>query len=278
MTRQLRSLVPSTALLSRAAPYVLLSRLVDGIARPAWRLVTPQPLPPLRLIVRTGVGNNVLLPHYYYLTAGSSVWLYAFASGFADLESTIVDIGSGVGKTALTLRDLSYHGICFTGTYYGFDVDAEMVEWCRSAFPSDRFRFVHVDTHSGLYNPLGEREQHSLAVPDGSADLVFSQSLFSHLLEDGVRHYLHEGRRMLRPGGRLLMTFFCLDDLETLGMLGHRWSFCHAIGAARVEDERYPESAVAYSKSWMINAARDAGFESAEVVAPSYQSSLICTF
>ncbi len=277
VVRLLRRFIPSTALLSHSAAFGVLSRGVDLIVLPAWRLVTPQRLPPLRYIVRTGVGNNVFFPHYYYLTAGADLWTFILGNGYATLDSTIVDIGSGIGKAALTLRDFDYLGSRFTGQYYGFDVDEEMVEWCAHAFPSDRFHFEHVDTRSSVYNPDGSAISPALTVADGAADLVIAQSLLSHLLEDDVVHYLREAHRMLGHGSRMMATVFCLDDLEEQGNLGGRWTFGHRVGAAHVENQRFPESAVAYTRAWMIDAARAAGFSQADVLAASYHSILLCT-
>jgi SAM-dependent methyltransferase len=277
VVRFVRRFIPSTALLSHSAAFGVLSRGVDLVALPAWRLVTPQRLPPLRYIVRTGVGNNVLFPHYYYLTAGADLWTFILGNGYATLDSTIVDIGSGIGKAALTLRDFDFLGNRFTGQYYGFDVDEEMVEWCAHAFPSDQFHFEHVDTRSSVYNPDGSPVPPALTVADGAADLVIAQSLLSHLLEDDVVHYVREAHRMLSPDSRMMATIFCLDDLEEQGNLGGRWTFGHRIGAAHVENPRFPESAVAYSRAWMVDTAREAGFSHAEVLAASYHSILLCT-
>ncbi len=276
LDRRIRKIVPSTAVLSRSKAFHALSLLSDAILRPLWRVSTRQPLPPLRLLVRTGVGNSLLFPHYYYLTAASSIWLHFFSQGYANLESDVVDIGSGVGKSAVALRDHQYMGSHFRGSYHGFDVDPEMVAWCRAHFPSDRFQFTRVDARSTVYNPAGTAEKQRLDRPDASADLVFSQSLFSHLLEGDIRHTLAESRRILRPGGVMLMTFFCMDDLRALDLLGGRWSFAHAIGPAFVENLSYPESAVAYDRDWMLEAARAAGFREARVILPSYQSTLEC--
>jgi SAM-dependent methyltransferase len=276
LERWIRKIVPSTAVLSRSAGFRILSRISDAVVRPIWRISTRQPIPPLATIVRTGVGNSLLFPHYYYLTASANIWLHFFAHGYATLDSDIVDIGSGVGKSAVALRDFGYMGERFTGSYHGFDVDAEMVAWCRAHFPADRFRFDRVDARSLVYNPEGRGEPPRLEREDASADLVFSQSLFSHLLEGDVRHYLAESHRVLRPGGVLLMTFFCMEDLQALALLGGRWSFSHRVGAAFVENLDYPESAIAYDREWMLAAARGAGFGTPRVILPSYQSTLEC--
>ncbi|CAA9311266.1 MAG: hypothetical protein AVDCRST_MAG68-1234 [uncultured Gemmatimonadetes bacterium] len=277
LDRLLRKLVPSTAILSRSAPGALALAATDLVARPLLRVFTSRPVPPLRYIVRTGVSNSIFFPHDYYLTSSGNTWMYFFATGAARLDSTIVDIGSGVGRTAVALRDFHYHGVKFTGTYHGFDVDRDMVEWCSRNFPGDRFRFHWVDAGSTVYNPGGVRDLHpALSVESGSVDLVYSHSLFSHLLEDDIQAYLAEGYRVLRPGGVLLMTFFCLEDMEELQLLGGRWTFRHTVGAARVENQKYPESAVAYPREWMMEAARRQGFSSVEVILPAHQSTLRC--
>lgn len=277
LDRFLRRIVPSTALVSRSAAGAPILATADLLGRRMMGIFSRQPVPPLRYIVRTGVGNSIFFPHYYYLTAAWPIWMYFFSRGIASLESRIVDIGSGVGKSAVALRDFGYNGERFRGHYHGFDVDRGMVDWSRAHFPADRFAFTWVDMNSRVYNPGGSvGNRPPLEYPESSADLVLSQSLFSHLLEDDIRHYLRESHRMLRPGGVMSMTFFCLDDLEALGLLGGRWTFRHAAGAARVENQRYPESAVAYRRDWMLEEARQAGFASAEVILPAPQSTLEC--
>lgn len=277
LDRLLRKIVPSTALLSRSAAGSAALGAADLIARPLLRVFTRRPVPPLRYIVRTGVGNSIFFPHGYYLTASYDVWLYFFAEGLAKLDSHVVDIGSGAGKSAVALRDFGYNGVRFTGKYHGFDIDPAMVEWCGRNFPDDRFRFTRLDIGSSVYNPGGGREaKPPLAVPDGTVDLVFSQSLFSHLLEADVEHYLAESFRVLRPGGAMMMTYFCPEDMEAQGLLGGRWTFEHRVGAALVENLEYPESAVAYSREWMEEAARRHGFGDVRTVLPAHQSTLRC--
>jgi SAM-dependent methyltransferase len=225
------------------------------------------------------VGNDIVAPHFYYLTSGANFWLYAFAQGWASLDSRVVDIGCGCGKTAATLRDFDYMDARFRGRYYGFDVDAEMVRWCKENFDPEHFTFTALPMFSAVYNPGGRSETGARleACDTGSIDLVFSQSLFSHLLEKDVCAYVRESARVLRTGGIMVMTFFCMDDLRKLGLLGDRWSFEHRIGNAYVENVRYPEAAVAYERDWMEEVCRSAGFSQVEVRLPAYQSTLVCT-
>jgi SAM-dependent methyltransferase len=275
--RWLRRLVPSTAVLSRSGWFYPLSLINDWTVGAASRAISKRRFPPMRYISRTGC-NDVVSPYFFYLTHGVNFWLYVFARGWANLNSRIVDIGSGCGKSAVTLRDFDYMGERFHGKYFGFDVDAAMVGWCSLNFDPQHFTFRAIDRFSSLYNPAGRSKAPARleGCDDNSIDLVFSQSLFSHLLEDDLRNYVRESWRVLRPGGIMAMTFFCMDDLRTLHLLGGRWNFVRRQGAAYVENDRYPEAAVAYEKSWVEQACRGAGFSKVETILPAYQSTVLC--
>ena len=195
------------------------------------------------------------------------------------LDSHIVDIGCGCGKSAAVLRDFSYADICFSGHYYGYDIDPDQVEWCSAHFPADRFTFSTVSGRSTVYPSFGHpRVTKSLsACEDSSIDFGFSQSLFSHLLEEDIGSYMKESLRVLKPGRSMCMTLFCLEDMQELGLLGKRWTFCHKRGQAYVENESYPEAAVAYQRSTILRLAGAIGFSSYQVVLPNFQSSILCT-
>jgi SAM-dependent methyltransferase len=267
-------MVPSTVLLSRSAVFVTISRAVDAVVRPFVGLFTSQPIPPLRYLVRTGVANNILAPHYEYLRTSHPLWLYFFGRGLATLDSRIVEIGSGVGATAVALRGFHYAGERFRGIYHGFDVDREMVQWCQTNFPPDRFKFTLLDMHSTIYNPSGSiATKPRLSCEDNSVDLIYSFSLFTHHLEQDIHHYLSESSRVLKTGGAMSMSFFCVDDLEQMQLLGGRWTFRHRLGNAYVESRSFPESAVAYGKEWMLEVARSYGFSDIRII-PGTQSLL----
>ena len=171
----------------------------------------------------------------------------------------------------------------------GMRSNEAMIRWCQQNFDPRHFSFRRIDRYSAVYNPAprlaskggtrtrGPSDSARLeGCEDGSIDLVFSQSLFSHLLERDVRAYIEESQRVLRAGGIMAMTFFCMEDLRALNLLGGRWTFAHRREAAYLENEHYPEAAVAYDKAWMEQVCRNAGFSRVETILPAYQSTILC--
>lgn len=227
-------------------------------------------LPPNRYRIRVGVGNRLLFNQIDFIRYGYNTWL-RFLSDFVSLSGHIVDIGSGCGRTAYAVRDHA----AFTGHYTGIDVDREMVAWCQKHFPPDRFTFLHADMFSRLYNPSGRKGPCRLPRPDASVDLVFSQSLFTHLLEADVMNYIAESHRILRRGKSMAMSVFCMEDMQRAGLLGDRWTFGHRVGNAYVENLEYPEAAVGYTREFLERITREAGFTRSEVLPRGSQSVLI---
>jgi hypothetical protein len=84
---------------------------------------------------------------------------------------------------------------------------------------------------------------------------VFLTSVFTHLLPDEVARYLDEIRRVLRPGGRCLATFFVLDAEALTRMHGPRSThrFVHAGPGYRTTRPDRPEDAVAYREEDLRN-------------------------
>jgi SAM-dependent methyltransferase len=266
----LRAVVPSTPVLTRQP---VVGWLLDA---PDRLLSLPYPefrvLPPNRYRVRVGIGNRLFFNQVGFLQYGLGTWMEIFAEGWADDTSNVVDIGCGCGRAAFPLKMRP----AFTGVYTGIDVDSEMIGWCDANFPRDRFRFVHADIYSSVYNPDGRREPYELPLREESQELVISQSLFTHLLEEDLAQYVRESFRVLRPGGHMVMSTFCLDHLRAAGDLGGRWSFDHRVGEAYVESPAYPEAAVAYEESYLLEVCRRAGFSEARVGPHYAQSLLVC--
>jgi SAM-dependent methyltransferase len=266
--RLARRVVHSAALLSRRP---LVMTVVDAIDRPfSLPFREFRDLPPNHLRIRAGVGNRLLFNQAQFLEYGANALVGLIDKGIVGLDSRIVDVGCGCGRFAHALRRYGY-----AGEYAGIDVDAEAIEWCRRAYPGDRFRFHHADVYSSIYNPGGRPNgAYRLPVEDGSQDFVLGQSVLTHLLEDDVANYLAEAHRVLRPGGYVWMGVFCREYMDDLGLLGGRWTFERRIGNAYVESEEHPEAAVCYERDFLEGLARTAGFAEIELLPGVPQSAL----
>jgi SAM-dependent methyltransferase len=139
--------------------------------------------------------------------------LAALAIEFGELgpDERILDVGCGFGRLAVALtRHLR------NGEYTGLDIDPRAIRWCLGhitpAHPN--FWFAHADVANSHYNPRGRVSPEAYPFPCASAsvDVAFASSLFTHLLPPAADHYVWEMSRVLKPGGRVVATFFLLDD------------------------------------------------------------------
>ncbi len=126
-------------------------------------------------------------------------------------DDAVLDIGSGIGRTALPLtRYLSP-----AATYHGFDVVEKGVDWCQTHLSTQysNFHFTYVPLHNDLYNESSGRASHfTFPYPDRRFDKAFLFSVFSHMLVDEIANYLREIDRVLNADGRCLATFFLYND------------------------------------------------------------------
>jgi SAM-dependent methyltransferase len=148
------------------------------------RSVTPTegpPLPPRRLMVRVAGTADA----DWFLRSGRAGYdAIATHVPFSELGA-VLDFGCGCGRVTRYFHD-------FAGDVAGSDVSSQAIEWCR-----DNLRFARFEIN-GLAPPL--------AFDDESFDLVYALSVFTHLTEELQLAWRDELRRVLRPGGRLLLT------------------------------------------------------------------------
>jgi SAM-dependent methyltransferase len=227
-------------------------------------------LPPNHLRIRIGVGNRILANQVHFLQMGSGIWHYFLSRQYCKFNSDIVELGCGCGRIAYPLK-----GDWFEGTYVGVDIDQEMVDYCRQHFPKKQFGFVLSRHKSETYSSgskMMPKAQEECEIGDGdSKDFVYSISLYSHLLEREFEEYLRETFRLLRPGGLMYLTFFCLDHVK----LGNRWTFLHRKGNSYIEDLKYPEAAVAYRRDYVQELVSRIGFREVSILPRDIQSALL---
>ncbi|MGO9881805.1 MAG: class I SAM-dependent methyltransferase [Solirubrobacteraceae bacterium] len=181
----------------------------------------------------------------------------------------VLDIGCGIGRMARVLVPVLRAP---PGSYDGFDVSQTGIDWCRAHYPQNRapFRFKYVDIHHPEYNPRGSGDAEHLRFPydDASFDLAIATSVFTHLLDGAVTHYLQETVRVLAPGGRLFCTWLVVDpDLPPVAEQA-RYRLHKTSGAALVGDPAAPEAVVAYPLQWLREQLRAAGLTLREPYEP----------
>jgi SAM-dependent methyltransferase len=100
----------------------------------------------------------------------------------------LIDVGCGSGRLAKPLAEY------LTGKYLGIDVVPGLIEYARKLVPRADWRF---EVAEGLKIPEA----------DESADMVCFFSVLTHLLHEESFVYLREAKRVLKPGGKIVLSF-----------------------------------------------------------------------
>lgn len=104
----------------------------------------------------------------------------------------LIEVGCGSGRVAYAL---SKSDLFENVSYLGTDISEELLQYAMKKCRETSWQFVKVD---------------SLKIPekDEQADLVCFFSVFTHLLPEESYLYLQEAKRVLKPSGKIIFTFF----------------------------------------------------------------------
>ncbi|HEY2178126.1 MAG TPA: class I SAM-dependent methyltransferase, partial [Caulobacteraceae bacterium] len=134
--------------------------------------------PPPKMINISGSGDA-------YIQSGERLADQLARAGLEE-GMTVVEIGMGMGGNALALWKRFGDRIA----YKGFDIVRFAITWSRQHFRQfgGRYEFTHADVFNSFYNPLGRVEPAAYRFPyaDGSTDLIFANSVFTHMQEGEV--------------------------------------------------------------------------------------------
>ncbi|NNF29859.1 MAG: class I SAM-dependent methyltransferase [Flavobacteriaceae bacterium] len=178
----------------------------------------------------------------------------------------VLDIGSGIGRTAIALVD----HMNSNGFYEGFDVVETGVNWCNKKISKDNpnFNFKYVPLFNDLYNTqVAKASEYKFPYPDNHFDKIFSFSVFTHMQIEEIRNYLKESRRVLKEGGQCFSTFFIYDS-ENEGYIASNdvFSFPYNKDGYRLMDENVTSGNIAIQKERLQSMMREAGFLNVEIV------------
>jgi demethylmenaquinone methyltransferase/2-methoxy-6-polyprenyl-1,4-benzoquinol methylase/phosphoethanolamine N-methyltransferase len=158
----------------------------------------------------------------------------------------VLDVGCGSGDLALAAARKVGAG----GTVWGIDAAPEMVEVARG---KARRRRLAAQFQVAVVE--------ALPFPDASFDVVLSSLMMHHLPGELRRRALAEIRRVLRPGGRMLIV-----DLDAGGRLPRPWEPGWLITRRHKLHKQHPHSTagVRARGAALGDLLRDAGFEGVE--------------
>jgi ubiquinone/menaquinone biosynthesis C-methylase UbiE len=204
-------------------------------------------IPPLELMHDGPVGFEE------FKTNGEEFFRYY--TKLCDLKpyERMLDVGSGIGRKTFLLTDYLNH----EGSYEGLDIVKTGIDWCteRITRKYPHFTFQRIDVFNQHYNPNGRYKASEYRFPfaDESFDFAVLGSVFTHMLAEDVEHYLCEVARVLKTGGRCLISFFLLNESSLTLMRANNSTINLNInlGSCWVTDASDPEAVTGYEEDFV---------------------------
>ena len=137
-------------------------------------------------------------------------------------SDSVLEIGCGLGRLSYELASF----LDADGRYTGFDIAPQAIAWLNEHYAPrlTGFRFDLLDVENPRYRPSGSATAADVRFPysNDEFDCVCAFEVFMHLPLDGIRNYLAEIARVLRPGGIAVLTFQAIWEHEREPVLGGR--------------------------------------------------------
>jgi len=146
------------------------------------------PIPPTKLIFLVTISKEVSWFLHTGRICADSI-LYVLQKNGLRLEdfSSVLDFGCGCGRVLRHWKSVK------GPQFYGTDCNPELIRWCQEKLV-------------GLADFKTNNLTPPLDYPDEKFDLIYAISVFTHLPEDLQSTWMHELSRVLKKGGRLLIT------------------------------------------------------------------------
>ncbi len=198
-----------------------------------------------------------------FVAAGKEFFELFKTLGHLEPDHAVLDIGCGTGRMSYPLTSF----LSARGKFVGFDIVPHAIEWCRVRYEHQfpNFHFYLANLYNSDYNPSGKikgahyRFQHQNA----EFDFAFATSVFTHLLPDESQNYLNEIRRILKPKGRALLTFFVINEESKAQIEAGRTviPLKYKMNGFYTSTPECPENAVGYEQNDLLKMLSRAGLE-----------------
>jgi SAM-dependent methyltransferase len=170
------------------------------IKNPLYRLTGPPdglPLPPARLVYLVQ-GTYGLRAFYTNGVRGAASINAVLARNGLSMDGfrAVLDFGCGCGRIVRHWKHLN------GPTIHGSDYNPRLIEYCRRKLPFAQF---------SVNQPRAQ-----LTYENGAFDFIYAISVFTHLDEAAEDFWIGELRRVLEPGGHLLITVIGTKRLHAL--------------------------------------------------------------
>lgn len=207
-------------------------------------------------------GKKTLIPPESFIFTGSGDYTKignTYKQYFIDLcnlqkNDRVLDVGCGIGRMAVPLTDF----LSKNGEYWGFDIVDKGIDWCKTYISSryKNFHFFLSDIYNSHYNKKGKYQAKDYFFPlkDNYFNLIFLTSVFTHMYQQDLEHYLSEISRVLQTNGKVLITFFILNN-ESINLMTNKnstYNFKYPVNdICNCFNNNDPEIGLAYREDYL---------------------------